>query len=278
MPEAANIGILQDVTCIAAVAMFLGLIGYRLMRLLRPNAAWNHEGLVISRPYVDADLVVMTAGLGMLLLGIMRPVAQAVAEPEALPDAGVIALGMVFNLLLCVVLLLYLHRVRGLSPAELFGFTLIRWRTVARVVALFIVPMLIVVGIVAQLANHWLQGIAPGAEEQELVKIFTESDSFGLRFIIIVAAVIIAPIAEETLFRGFIYGVLKRYTDGPFAAIVSGLFFALIHMHVGSLVPLWVLAIIFCAAYELTGCLLVPMLLHAIFNGTSVLIMIFATK
>ena len=62
--------------------------------------------------------------------------------------------------------------------------------------------------------------------------------------VIVVAAVIIAPLAEEIMFRGFIYGVLKRYTDAPFAAIISGLFFAIIHMHIGSLVPLWVLAML----------------------------------
>jgi membrane protease YdiL (CAAX protease family) len=44
---------------------------------------------------------------------------------------------------------------------------------------------------------------------------------------------------------------------------------------VGSLVPLCVLAVLFCIAYELTGCLLVPMLLHMIFNATSIVMMIF---
>jgi membrane protease YdiL (CAAX protease family) len=83
----------------------------------------------------------------------------------------------------------------------------------------------------------------------------------------------VAPVAEETLFRGFIYGVLKRYTDAPFAALLSGLFFAIIHMHTGSLLPLWVLALFFCIAYEVTGCLLAPMLLHSIFNTTSLILM-----
>jgi membrane protease YdiL (CAAX protease family) len=41
-------------------------------------------------------------------------------------------------------------------------------------------------------------------------------------------------------------------------------------MHVGSLLPLLLLAVLLCVAYELTGCLLVPMLLHMIFNATSI--------
>jgi membrane protease YdiL (CAAX protease family) len=38
---------------------------------------------------------------------------------------------------------------------------------------------------------------------------------------------------------------------------------------------LWVLALLFCLAYEITGCLLVPMILHGIFNGVSIVAMLF---
>lgn len=107
------------------------------------------------------------------------------------------------------------------------------------------------------------------------MRAFQESGSLGFKFLVIIAAVVIAPLAEETLFRGFVYGVLKRYTDAPFAALASSLMFAVIHMHVGSLLPLCMLAVLFCLAYEITGCLLAPMLLHAIFNAVSILGMVF---
>jgi membrane protease YdiL (CAAX protease family) len=274
MPDAANIGILQDLTCIAGLALFLGLIGYRWLRLVRPHAAWNHDGLVISRPYTDVDLVVMTASLALLLSSVMKPVEQA-AGSDPRPDAGMIGLAMLVNLMFCALLLIYLHQIRGLNPAELFGFDLIRrGRRVLRAVLLFYVPMLVIVSLVAQWMSGWLQNIAPGPPEQELVRVFQTAEGTGLRVMIVLAAVVIAPLAEEIMFRGFVYGVLKRYTDAPFAAILSGLFFAIIHMHIGSLVPLWVLAVIFCIAYEITGCLLVPMLLHAAFNGTSIVVML----
>jgi membrane protease YdiL (CAAX protease family) len=38
------------------------------------------------------------------------------------------------------------------------------------------------------------------------------------------------------------------------------------------------LAVLFCLAYEITGCLLVPMILHSIFNGVSIIAMIFGDK
>jgi hypothetical protein len=55
MPDIANIAVLQDFTCIAGLAFFLGLLGYKWLRLMRPEAAWNYEGLVTSRQYGEAD-------------------------------------------------------------------------------------------------------------------------------------------------------------------------------------------------------------------------------
>jgi membrane protease YdiL (CAAX protease family) len=269
MPEIANIAVLQDFTCIAGLAMFLGLLGYKWLRLMRPEAAWNHEGLVTSQQYGDIDLVALTAGLGLLLSAIMQPLSQVAATPQTTPGVNEVALGIFFQLMLCCVLLVYLVHVRHLHPVELFGFTVVRWKLLAVTILLALIPMFIVVGTTAVLSNEWLQKLAPGAQEQELVRAFVETDDTVLRVLIILAAVVVAPVVEETLFRGFIYGVLKRYTDAPFAALISGLFFAIIHMHTGSLLPLWVLALFFCAAYEFTGCLLAPMILHALFNSTS---------
>jgi hypothetical protein len=53
------------------------------------------------------------------------------------------------------------------------------------------------------------------------------------------------------------------------------LLFAVVHLHIGTLMPLTLLALIFCAVYELTGSLLLPMVLHGLFNGTSLMVMLF---
>lgn len=271
MPETANIAVLQDFTCIAGLALFLGLLGYKWLRLMRPQVAWNHEGLVSSQQYGDIDLVAMTAGLALLLTSIMQPLSQVAATTPSTPGVNDVALGIFFQLMLCCVLLVYLLHVRHLHPVELFGFTVVRWKPLAITILLTLLPMFLIVGTVALLSNNWMQRLMPGAQEQDLVRAFTQSDDMLLRALIILAAVVVAPVVEEIFFRGFIYGVLKRYTDAPFAALLSGLFFAIIHMHTGSLLPLWVLALFFCIAYEITGCLLAPMILHAIFNSTSLI-------
>ena len=80
---------------------------------------------------------------------------------------------------------------------------------------------------------------------------------------------IMAPLAEELFFRGFLYGGLRRY-GVPIAAVVSGLVFGGVHIGgspIGFLVPLAVLGIILALLYERTGSLYPPIALHALNNS-----------
>jgi membrane protease YdiL (CAAX protease family) len=274
MPDAFTAGVLRDLSIYVSIATMLALAGYWMMRRYRPEFAWNNEGQVLSSPYAAPDLLLL-ASLGLFFILAIQPhQSAATAEGTGMSAGGLVA-SMVFNLLMCAALLVYLHRIRGLNPAELFGLQHIHWRTLALVVLAFTVIILISVNLVSAATMKWLESFWPDQQPQETVRAFQDSGSLGFRFLVIIAAVVIAPLAEEVLFRGFVYGVLKRYTDAPFAALASSLMFAVIHMHVGSLLPLCMLAVLLCLAYEITGCLLTPMLLHAVFNGASVIGMIF---
>lgn len=277
MLDVNSFGVLHDLSIFVSIATALALVSYWLLRHLRPEVSWNHEGSVLSRPYGAPDLLVL-AGIGLLFILTMQPQASGGSSGSDTINDSSLVFGMVFHLTVCAGLLLYLFQVRGLNPAELFGLQHLHWRSLAVTLGIFTIIILISVNAVASMTVAWLQSFWPDLDAQETVKAFQKSDSIGLKFLVIFLAVVIAPLAEETLFRGFVYGVLKRYTDAPFAALSSSLMFAIIHMHVGSLLPLWMLAVLFCLAYEITGCLLVPMLLHAIFNAVSIIAMLFADK
>lgn len=98
------------------------------------------------------------------------------------------------------------------------------------------------------------------------------SVSTGTRVFMMAAAVVIAPVVEETLFRGILFPALLKRRSFASAALLSGLYFALIHLHAPSLIPLLALSIAFSAAYAATGSLLAPIVMHALFNLTSLLI------
>jgi membrane protease YdiL (CAAX protease family) len=110
-----------------------------------------------------------------------------------------------------------------------------------------------------------LVGIKPS--EQPITELFTTTDSPLLLTTITVFAIVAAPVFEEFLFRGFAYPALKhRVGTGRALAIVSAAF-AFSHLHMPSVIPLFVLALALGLAYELTGSLLTSITMHATFNG-----------
>ena len=104
-------------------------------------------------------------------------------------------------------------------------------------------------------------------EKQAIVEMFSESSTIEQRIIIIVLAVSLAPVAEEFIFRFFLYGVAKRYVGRVVGVVVSAILFATVHGHLPSFAPLFVLGTCFAIAYEWSGSILVPMTMHALFNA-----------
>ena len=83
-------------------------------------------------------------------------------------------------------------------------------------------------------------------------------------------AIIVAPVAEEVIFRGYFYGVIRRYGGRIPAILTSSLLFAAIHVHLPSVPGLILLATILCLLYERTGSLWAPITMHAAFNASTI--------
>lgn len=81
-----------------------------------------------------------------------------------------------------------------------------------------------------------------------------------------VAAVGVAPVAEEAFFRGFLFGALRGRHRFPFAAAISGVVFGAFHV-IPLLIPLMVFVGIGLAyIYERRGSLLASIAAHSAFN------------
>jgi uncharacterized protein len=105
------------------------------------------------------------------------------------------------------------------------------------------------------------------SQKQAIVEMFSESNTIEQRMLIIALAVSVAPLAEEFIFRFFIYGVVKRYFGRAIGVVVSAALFAAVHAHLPSFAPLFVLGGCFAIAYEWSGSILVPMTMHTLFNA-----------
>ncbi len=81
---------------------------------------------------------------------------------------------------------------------------------------------------------------------------------------------VIAPICEETLFRGYIFGALSKWRGWLPAAVMTGVLFGGVHFGsapVEDLVPLGVLGFALCLLYRRTGSLYPCIALHSLNNS-----------
>ncbi len=141
--------------------------------------------------------------------------------------------------------------------------------------ARWIASLLVIVGssgvIYLQLAGFAALGeYVPAIESAlenyaELSKMFVGSENIWM---IILSTCILIPIAEELIFRGIIQGELRRVMPGFLAVLIQALIFALVHIDPVQVAYVIIPAIILGAVYEWTKSILVPIVLHMVFNFT----------
>ncbi|CAB1128850.1 conserved membrane protein of unknown function [Candidatus Hydrogenisulfobacillus filiaventi] len=90
--------------------------------------------------------------------------------------------------------------------------------------------------------------------------------------LVALAAVVGAPLAEEALFRGILYGVWREYFPRPVASAAAAAVFALMHRNLSLLVPLWAAGWWFNRLYERSRSLIPSTVAHATLNGVAVLL------
>jgi uncharacterized protein len=126
-------------------------------------------------------------------------------------------------------------------------------------------PIVIVVSILNE--KIW-QG--QGGSNPLLQIVLEGKDSTALLLFFLTAAVA-APLFEEFLFRGFLLPSLTRYVPVWAAICLSGLLFGVAHLSLSEIIPLTTLGIILGIVYTRTKNLLAPMLLHSLWNSTTLI-------
>ena len=120
-----------------------------------------------------------------------------------------------------------------------------------------------------------LEKIGWPPEEETAVMLLAGAKSWWTRVYLGVFAVVIAPVAEEFIFRGVLYPFVKQLGYPRFAWIGVNFLFALIHMDAAALVPLFVLALALTWLYERTDNLLAPITAHSLFNAANLVVLCF---
>lgn len=113
-----------------------------------------------------------------------------------------------------------------------------------------------------------LQNILPVREYQETMNQITSGKSIWM---LVFWMGIVAPIAEEMVFRWLIYFRLRDYMRMGMAMAVSGILFGIYHMNLTQAVYASILGMMFAYFLEITGNLWASVLLHIGANCWSVL-------
>lgn len=111
-------------------------------------------------------------------------------------------------------------------------------------------------------------------KSQELIGMFKNPESPLLLATMIVLAVVVAPIAEELVFRAGIFRFLRSHVGYALALLAPAIVFSALHGNLASFLPLVVLAVIFSLAYERTGHIGTTMVAHGLFNLNTIVVLL----
>jgi membrane protease YdiL (CAAX protease family) len=90
--------------------------------------------------------------------------------------------------------------------------------------------------------------------------------------VLVAAAALLAPLAEEAVFRGVLLPAVLRRCGWPAALTLVSVLFALLHGHLAVALPLAVLGAAFSLGLAATGSVLTPIVMHVLFNAESLLL------
>jgi membrane protease YdiL (CAAX protease family) len=166
------------------------------------------------------------------------------------------------------------HQVRWRDVFGLHGENLKRPLAVAAGVVAGILP---VAWLLQGASIAVLEKIGWPVEDQAAVLLLAGAKSAWLKIYLGAFAVVIAPVAEEFIFRGVLFPFVRQLGFPKSAWLGVSALFALIHFDAGTFVPLFALALALTWLYEFTGNLFAPIFAHSLFNAAN-LVLLFATQ
>jgi len=161
---------------------------------------------------------------------------------------------------------LWLHHVGWFAA---FGFRDPKIKRAFLMAIAFTIVVLPVVLLLQAASIHILEKLGLPPDDQAAVKLLAGAKSLWTVVYLGVFAVVIAPVAEEFIFRGMLYPLVKQLGSPRYALFGISALFAEIHLNAPTLVPLFVFALALTWLYEKTDNLLAPITAHALFNATN---------
>lgn len=253
-------------------AIFLAVV-VMLVRFRCPQIALSGGekggGLVDVSHFRAIDLIGVGWVVGIYLWMSLAGIAAAgVADEERVIGMADLWVSIGFQCVMAgMVVLVMAPRVRAVVW---LGLRRQGWRSLAYLAPISVVGMWLAFGVLEAAGyTKWLESLGVDTV-QDSVRALQKRDDAAFLVLMRFSAVIVAPICEEVIFRGYLYGVAKRYCGPIAAALCTALIFAAAHASLVALLPLALFGLLLAWLYERTGSIWAPIAAHACFNAATV--------
>ena len=259
----------EYVLVVIGIALFAWwLVRTSLGRTALARSRPRRNRMAVYTPFLPFLIwMVGTALLQPLVVGAIGPLA---GWRLVFANSLVYCIGSVVAIIVTLVLV-KLTFVRGFKGWGLRLKTIPKDLGSAFVILLAIWPLVMAMIVAIMKIGKELWGKDFRIPQHEQLELITTSAQLPLQIMIVLLAVVIAPLVEEMLFRGLFQTMIRSHTGRPWLSVaVTSLLFAGVHQNAEHWPALFVLALGLGYAYEKSGSLLQPIFMHALFNGVTI--------
>ena len=227
-------------------------------------------------------LLSLTGGILLALIITHLPNVRLTPNDKALVTLVATVLGFQGAAIVWVHFFLRKHEI---SWGEGFGFAHRNFGQCV-IIVLLALPVVLAGVVVLGKASEWVllelhghlrwEWLKP--QSQSAVQLLQEQWPVSLVALQGFVALVVAPVAEELLFRGVLYQAIKQRSHRQAALWITAILFAMIHFYPVGFLSLIFLAVILVFVYERTKNLFAPILLHSLFNTVNFILIVTQPK
>jgi hypothetical protein len=221
-------------------------------------------GVPAWAPLVGILFVVVGYALISAVVGVAIGIAGGNVDDLQNNQPLTIVLTLALDAVLITAPIVIVTWIAGRPNPAAFGLRVPEWRNALGSLVTVYISFWIIAGVVALILGD--------AKDQQIVNDLKAEESLAVLGGFYVMTCLVAPLAEEFFFRGFLFKVLWERSNVIVATLATGAAFGLVHKPGGDWIGVAVLAVFGCALCLLfwrTASLLPCIMLHSLHNSIS---------
>ena len=260
---------------------FVWLVGLILFACWLLDTSLGRKALADSRPRRNSmppylplvPLLLWFGGVAMAVVLVQKLTPGLQGWQKIFADNLVMCIGAIVTIAV-MIFLAHVHFARQLKGFGLNIRTIIKDFFMGFVNLLATWPLMMATITMTMFVAELIWGSDYQMQQHQQLEMITEYPQLPLRIMIVFVAVIIAPLLEEMLFRGFVQTTIRSFfniRNSAWPAIAaSSVFFAIMHEDPGHWPALFILGACLGYSYEKSGSLFRPIFIHLFFNAYSI--------